>query len=619
MFFNIEDDPPMSENLKGSHQAVIISVDDPESRGRIKTIIPDIFEANDPNYLPWVYPDVNSGLERSDLGSFKSPEINSQVSVRFLNGDIYSPVYSNLPINKQSNSPLITSPDDVILQAWPNKSDNKPNWFKINKSDSSFQAYFGHSNTTLNIDGEGNVTIKSPKSLIGDFGEYINLKGKKGIVLESDGDCIIKANNVSIDSKANIGMIAGGFISRDAKVVFDQSGRWVSPNLPSLVDVKEGISSLSERLSGYSLGDFNLDLDEKLKDLVGEFGGELNSTLMVSLGDRLGALGSQILGVADIIPDIVDLSSLSRRSYDLFCFDTNGFNSIRRDLNSGLLGGLESSFNSNLSVLFNGLNILVPGLSDLISFSDKFVSGDIVPEDLFNIALVISSDGFRGLDFLDPDEVRKIKDLASIVSLGFDGEDILNELCLRLLCSLDEYDGLIPGLSDLFRLSNPLDNVNINDVLESLVSFIGGRLDGIVGRLSSLSVTDILCNSKRFGVSNVITNNYEVNELIRLSNSLKNVAVSGVKGVIGSILDIANFTVPNQSDLLNAANDIFNTGLLVSGLSSGISSEFAGLSASSRIQRLRNPSLVASLVKSKADREREFWKSYSRRFKGTII
>lgn len=73
----------------GKYRAIVVDVDDPEKRGRIKVTCPKVFGEGK---SPWCQPCVPYAYDNG--GDFVLPKLNDFVWVEFEDGDVRYPIYT---------------------------------------------------------------------------------------------------------------------------------------------------------------------------------------------------------------------------------------------------------------------------------------------------------------------------------------------------------------------------------------------------------------------------------------------------------------------------------------------------------------------------------------------
>jgi hypothetical protein len=83
-----------NDDLRKIWLGTVVDVNDPEFKGRVKVKIFGKFDNIINEHIPWAYPIYTSnGGSSSGTGIFSTPKLNSIVSVRFNNDNIYYPEY----------------------------------------------------------------------------------------------------------------------------------------------------------------------------------------------------------------------------------------------------------------------------------------------------------------------------------------------------------------------------------------------------------------------------------------------------------------------------------------------------------------------------------------------
>lgn len=148
----------MAMNLNGLYIGEVVDNKDPEKLGRIKIRIPNVTGNIDTEDLPWAEPNFPYAYEKQSI--FFIPEKDALVSVMFLNGSPYKPVYLGCIHRTKEN----TIPSQIKDDSYPNR--------KIIKTKAGYILFH---------DVEGK--------------EYIEIKHKSGsnITFSTNGDIIIHA------------------------------------------------------------------------------------------------------------------------------------------------------------------------------------------------------------------------------------------------------------------------------------------------------------------------------------------------------------------------------------------------------------------------------------------
>lgn len=156
MLFN-ESHLECHNDLSVPHRGIVLKNRDPKKLGRIKCMIPGIFDDSDVEKLPWISRWSTDG-GNIESGSVKVPECWSVVIIEFKNNDIYSGFYTGVWESTITSSGMFNNPDTSGYQ------DSAGNTF-IQDSKQGYSEIRHPSGTVVRIDRDGEVTIKSKKIL----------------------------------------------------------------------------------------------------------------------------------------------------------------------------------------------------------------------------------------------------------------------------------------------------------------------------------------------------------------------------------------------------------------------------------------------------------------------
>lgn len=170
------------------YHATVVDNDDPKQLGRVKAIIIDLFVDDDPEKLPWIFPERDSFQGGSeDSGTFDCPMLGSVILVKFPTKDIYYPVYFGYPLNELTKQKL-------FLENYPfsyGKLDTSGNFYRVDMV--AGDAWYKHSAKKLidgkpdpegedldgsfwHIDKEGNLNINIKKNVIFNFDADVDIR-----------------------------------------------------------------------------------------------------------------------------------------------------------------------------------------------------------------------------------------------------------------------------------------------------------------------------------------------------------------------------------------------------------------------------------------------------------
>lgn len=207
--------------LKGVEvEGVVVDVDDPEKRQRVRVRIPVIHRDIPDDKLPWSNQrGMNQANAGAGVGSVQVPDKFAKVSVRFLSDDPHDPQYGPSPTSDDVNK------DNELLQEdYPNTAghaDSFGNRWSTNKAtgDVTFVHKSGASTT---YDGAGNIAHCAAGDLT------LTAKGK--IIIASDGELVIstkaglKVAGAPIDLNIGSATDVAAITPRTTPVIPDQSG-----------------------------------------------------------------------------------------------------------------------------------------------------------------------------------------------------------------------------------------------------------------------------------------------------------------------------------------------------------------------------------------------------------
>ena len=148
----------MSINLNGLFIGIVVDNNDPKKLGRVKIRVPNVTGNINVDDLPWAEPNFPYAYNKQSM--FFVPEKEALVSVMFLNGSPYKPVYLG-SIHRENENVVPSQIDD---DSYPER--------KIIKTQSGYIMFH-------DVDGEERIEIKH--------------KSGSEIIFTNDGDIIIHA------------------------------------------------------------------------------------------------------------------------------------------------------------------------------------------------------------------------------------------------------------------------------------------------------------------------------------------------------------------------------------------------------------------------------------------
>jgi len=161
------------EQVKRTHFATVVAVNDPLRLGRIQFNIPNLLTAS-PSMLPWALPH-RDGPGLGSGAALDVPEVGSKVSIYFYNDDVYLPVYTVVG-NFQGTIPpeFLGTADSFANVADPSVPSDYPaitgykdstgTYLKVNKKQGFAAFKHGPSGNYFVVDKNGNLAIQTKKT-----------------------------------------------------------------------------------------------------------------------------------------------------------------------------------------------------------------------------------------------------------------------------------------------------------------------------------------------------------------------------------------------------------------------------------------------------------------------
>ena len=195
-------------------KGIVVDNDDPKKLGRLKCTIKNRWEDSDSSKLPWVYPLRSFFLGGSPNTQVMSvPEIDTELQIVFPFADEYSPFYTGTWVNENTKSSLF---EEDYPETW-GLVDSTPQWFRVNKKQ-LVSEYFNSLGDLIYFDGDGNLLINVPQSLVINTGKGFQVKC--GDFTVSADALSLDANGITLKSGTNISAEAGASIDMKATASF---------------------------------------------------------------------------------------------------------------------------------------------------------------------------------------------------------------------------------------------------------------------------------------------------------------------------------------------------------------------------------------------------------------
>lgn len=195
----------LSSKKYGKYRATVVDRDDPESKGRLRLLIPAVLGDQESD---WALPCFSNGGS-SDVGSITIPELDAHVWVEFEAGDPSLPIWTGTFFGQADDLPdeAQISPPDARVVKTP-----KGSVFTISDQDDAESILLRHyAGQQLNMDAAGNVSIENTQ------GETINLDAENQRLTCEDR----QGNAIELDSSGiTIKEIGGAKITlKDGSII----------------------------------------------------------------------------------------------------------------------------------------------------------------------------------------------------------------------------------------------------------------------------------------------------------------------------------------------------------------------------------------------------------------
>jgi len=150
----------MASKFTGIYIGLVVDNDDPKKLGRLKISIPSVYGNIEKEDLPWAEPCFPYG--HNDKGIFFIPELNSLISVMFINGSPYKPLWLGAIFREEEN----VVPSEV-KDVYPDRKIIKTNSGYIMFDDKSQYIEIKHrSGSRIVFTDDGNITIHAAHDVV---------------------------------------------------------------------------------------------------------------------------------------------------------------------------------------------------------------------------------------------------------------------------------------------------------------------------------------------------------------------------------------------------------------------------------------------------------------------
>jgi len=216
----------------------VVDNKDPRMLQRVRVFVKGVYEDSDPNKLPWAFPKGDSGLGgKPDSSNFQVPEIGSEVLITWASKDVYHPFYSGRRLNE------LTAPKEPFLEDYPESYgtiNSNLEWIKTNKTQKYIEFFSKELGKYIQFDGEGNLILNIPKSLIVNIGDKAQIKIASGLAVKCGGKSVL-------DSSGGVHSQSGEIITFDAPMIHKNSGMF-GMGEGEISALESAISTLQSRL-----------------------------------------------------------------------------------------------------------------------------------------------------------------------------------------------------------------------------------------------------------------------------------------------------------------------------------------------------------------------------------
>ena len=150
----------MSSKFAGIYVGLVVDNDDPKKLGRLKISVPSVYGNIEKEDLPWSEPCFPYGY--TDQGIFFIPELNSLVSVMFINGSPYKPLWLGT-IFRENENVVPSEAKDI----YPHRKIIKTNsGYLMFDDDSQYIELKHRSGSRIAVTKDGDITIHAAHDVV---------------------------------------------------------------------------------------------------------------------------------------------------------------------------------------------------------------------------------------------------------------------------------------------------------------------------------------------------------------------------------------------------------------------------------------------------------------------
>jgi hypothetical protein len=206
MLLKLLDHIKSTDVLGKRYVGIVVSNSDPRRLGRVKCTVAGLWESEDADTLPWIFPQNPAGQGgRGDTGALDCPEVGSQLVIEFPFGDVYSPFYTGFWQSDETHQGELDE-DYPNTRGW---QDGDGSYFKLNTA--KRRAEFKHAGGGhARFLADGTVEIISPKAV-----RILSADGKSVLAIDA------VEGNTEISNRGNSTLNGGRTVITSKQHVVD--------------------------------------------------------------------------------------------------------------------------------------------------------------------------------------------------------------------------------------------------------------------------------------------------------------------------------------------------------------------------------------------------------------